>query len=96
MADAAAKDPPKTAARAAQFLFERGAPAWVKVLGVEPDAVGGFKVSGSLRVVDQESGADLDPTGQLAFAKGARPPAGAGGAACVGSLPSPALLVPSL
>jgi hypothetical protein len=51
-----------------QFLFPRGSPAFVKILSAEPDGSGGFKVNGSMRAVDQESGADLDPTGQLAAA----------------------------
>lgn len=53
-----------------QFLFERGAPVYVKILSAEPDATGSFKVNGSMRVVDQGSGADLDPTGQLAAGGG--------------------------
>lgn len=53
-----------------QFLFERGSPVFVKILSAEPDATGSFKVNGSMRVVDQGSGADLDPTGQLAAGGG--------------------------
>lgn len=41
-----------------------------QILEVSPDQSGGsgFRVHGSLRVVDQDSGQDLDPTGQLAGA----------------------------
>jgi hypothetical protein len=44
----------------------------VQILEVSPDqnGSGGFRVHGSMRVVDQESGQDLDPTGQMAAARG--------------------------
>ncbi|KIY92261.1 hypothetical protein MNEG_15702 [Monoraphidium neglectum] len=65
--------------KALEFLFPRGSPAFVKILSAEPDGSGGFKVNGSMRAVDQESGADLDPTGQLAAAgRGGGGPGGGG------------------
>lgn len=46
----------------------------------------GFRVHGSMRVVDQDSGADLDPTGQLAAARIGGGGAGGGGASVVSSV----------
>lgn len=44
----------------------------MQILEVSPDqsGSGGFRVHGSMRVVDQDSGQDLDPTGQMAAARG--------------------------
>jgi hypothetical protein len=40
-----------------------------KILEVSPDQAGpGFRVHGSMRLVDQAEGADMDPTGQMAAA----------------------------
>jgi hypothetical protein len=45
----------------------------LQILEVSPEQNGpGFRVHGSMRVVDQESGADLDPTGQMAAAAAAK------------------------
>jgi hypothetical protein len=47
--------------------------AAAQILEVSPEQNGpGFRVHGSMRVVDQESGADLDPTGQMAAAAAAK------------------------
>ncbi len=62
-----------------KFLFGGGTPVFVKILSAEPDGVGGAKVNGSMRVVDQESGADLDPTGELAASRRGGPGGGGGG-----------------
>lgn len=52
----------------------------VQILEVSPDQSGpGFRVHGSIRLVDQTDGADLDPSGQLAAAAAARGPGEQGG-----------------
>jgi hypothetical protein len=44
-----------------------------QILEVSPEQQGpGFRVHGSMRVVDQDSGTDLDPSGQLAAAAAAK------------------------
>jgi hypothetical protein len=48
----------------------------VKVLEVRDDGTGNPKVNCSARAVDQETGADLDPSNRLAFSGG---PGGGGG-----------------
>jgi hypothetical protein len=51
----------------------------MQILDVSPDQHGpGFRIHGSMKVVDQDTGDDLDPTGQIA-AK-----AGPGVCMCVG------------
>lgn len=43
----------------------------LQILEVSPEQHGpGFRVHGSIRVVDQDTGQDMDPTGQLAAARG--------------------------
>jgi hypothetical protein len=42
----------------------------MQVVEVSPDpGGGGFRVHGSMKVVDQDNGHDLDPTGQMAAQK---------------------------
>lgn len=64
--------------KALEYAAPTGQRVWCKILEVSPDQSGsGFRVHGSMRVVDQDSGQDLDPTGQMAAARGG--PGGGGG-----------------
>ncbi len=55
--------------KALEFAAPPGQDVWVKVTEVSPDmAGGGFRVHGSMKVVEQDSGRDLDPSGALAAA----------------------------
>eukprot|EP00878_Enallax_costatus_P033584 GHUV01037115.1.p1 GENE.GHUV01037115.1~~GHUV01037115.1.p1 ORF type:complete len:502 (+),score=73.29 GHUV01037115.1:180-1685(+) len=57
--------------KALEFAAAPGQKVWVKILEVSPDQSGpGFRVHGSMLVVDQDSGQDLDPSGQMAAARG--------------------------
>ncbi|KAF6261416.1 hypothetical protein COO60DRAFT_1636853 [Scenedesmus sp. NREL 46B-D3] len=59
--------------KALEYAAPPGQRVWVKILEVSPDQNGpGFRVHGSMRVLDQDSGADLDPTGQAAAAAAAK------------------------
>uniref|UniRef100_A0A383W4N8 S1 motif domain-containing protein n=1 Tax=Tetradesmus obliquus TaxID=3088 RepID=A0A383W4N8_TETOB len=57
--------------KALEYAAPPGQRVWVKILEVSADQNQngpGYRVHGSMRVVDQDSGADLDPTGQAAAA----------------------------
>eukprot|EP00775_Hariotina_reticulata_P012440 gene12440-12577_t len=55
--------------KALEYVAPVGQQVFVKILEVSPDQAGpGFRVHGSMRLVDQAEGADLDPTGQMAAA----------------------------
>jgi hypothetical protein len=62
--------------KALEFAAPPGQDVWVKVTEVSPDmGSGGFRVHGSMRAVEQDSGQDQDPNGALAAA-------GRGGGGC--------------
>lgn len=51
--------------KALEYYAPPGQRCWVKITEVVPDPSGrGCRVHGSMAVVDQSSGADLDPTGK--------------------------------
>ncbi|WIA36670.1 hypothetical protein OEZ86_007953 [Tetradesmus obliquus] len=61
--------------KALEYAAPPGQRVWVKILEVSADQNQngpGYRVHGSMRVVDQDSGADLDPTGQAAAAAAAK------------------------
>eukprot|EP00798_Chlamydomonas_sp_ICE-L_P020709 gene20709-27518_t len=62
------EDDDETKVKALDFLFPKGASVYVKVTEVNEDGnrPGEMRVSGSMRVVAQEDGKDLDPTGSMA------------------------------
>lgn len=73
--------------RAADGLLcmkRRGTEVWLKVVEVRADdRTGEMKVNGSMKVVDQETGEDLDPTGNKTMQNG-----GGGGGGGQGEFPS--------
>ncbi|GIL65986.1 hypothetical protein Vafri_19629 [Volvox africanus] len=66
--------------KALEFYFPKGEQVWVKITEVAPDDrnPAEVRVNGSLRVVDQTTGADLDPEGLLLAEQRAGDAAGGG------------------
>ncbi|PNH10420.1 hypothetical protein TSOC_002850, partial [Tetrabaena socialis] len=76
------EDDDETKVKALEFYFPRGEQVWVKISEVSPDDrnPGELRLSGSLKAVDQQTGADLDPEGRLAAAAAHGGGGGGGGA----------------
>jgi predicted RNA-binding protein with RPS1 domain len=66
--------------KALAFVAPVGEPVYVKILDVRPDpGAGGFRVQASMRLADQVTGEDLDPTGSKAAQIGCGGGGGGGG-----------------
>lgn len=71
---------PHTHAFSPILMCRSGTEVWLKVMEVRPDdRTGEMKVSGSMKVVNQETGEDLDPSGSKTMQGGGGGGGGGGG-----------------